>query len=166
MKKHSSSGKRIQQVLASIASGIEQSSSIVVSQDWRRARTPQQQESVHRLLYSRLEFSGDGKFVKTGKNNSMQKKVDRVNMIISRLLEVETVGLDLTLRFSQNDFPSQGLPMFSSRDFRAKRPEKEQRDRFSHQMRIRREIGREVTLDMATVPSLGTKPFFSEFSRH
>src|SRR5580704_7374370 len=87
-------------------------------------------------------------------------------MIVSRLLEVETVSLDLMLRLSQNDFPSQGLPMFCPRDFRAQRPEKEQRDCFSHEVRIRREIGREVTLDMAAVQSLGTKPFFSEFSGH
>ena len=96
----------------------------------------------------------------------MQKKVDRVNMIVSRLLEMKTVGLDLMLRLPQDNFPSQGLPMFCPRDFRAQHPEKEQRDRFSQQMRIRRKIGRQVTLNMAAVQSLGTKPFFSEFSRH
>src|SRR5580700_3380191 len=137
MKKHGSSGKRIQQVLSSIPSWIEQSPSIVISQEWRRARTSQQQQSVHHLLDGLLEFSGDGEVVETGKDNSMQKKVDRVNMIVSRLLEMKTVGLDLMLRFSQNDFPSQRLPMFRTGDFRAKRPEKEQCDRFSHQMRIR-----------------------------
>ena len=137
MKKRRAGGQRIQKVLASIASGIEQPSSVIVSQGGWRAGPPKQQQGFQHLFQHFLELTRHPEIVEASQDRSVQKEIERVDVITSRSLKMETVGLDLTARLLQDNFPATQFPLFRSRQLRAQRPQKQERDGLSQQVRIR-----------------------------
>src|SRR5712691_9824084 len=81
----------------------------------------------------------------------MKKEVQSVNVIVQRLFEVNAIRAHLPLRRLQYNLPPGLLPARRRRDLRIQSPEKEQRNRFTQQMSVGREISRQVALDVAPV---------------
>src|SRR6185369_5172000 len=69
----------------------------------------------------------------------VKKEVDRIDVVIGRLFEMEAIGLNLTVCLGLHDLPSQVTPQFRFRGF-TQGPNEEKGDSLAHQMRIRGEV--------------------------
>ena len=76
-------------------------------------------ENIEHFPQYLVERPRNRKAVFTGKVPCLQKKVERVHMVVKGLLEVHSVGADLALRLFQKDSPSLISPVFGCRNLRA-----------------------------------------------
>src|SRR5207237_5727706 len=89
-----------------------------------------------------------------------------VDVIVSGLLEMQTIAQHLARCLLLDDLPSTLLPTICCSDFGTERTDKKQGDCFSEQMGIGREIGGKVVLDVPTIDTEGPQPFVTKAGQH
>src|ERR1700722_10176142 len=152
-------------MLAAIAPRIEQTASIIVTESRRCSSAPEQTENRQHLLQRVFKGFRDFYAVYAGQYRRMQKEIERINVIIGGLLKVKSVQSDLPGRLLQNDLPPEPFPVLGGGQFRTQDSQEKQGNAFSKQVRVGREIGREVAFDISAMQRQTAEPFISEI-RH
>src|ERR1700733_14259876 len=93
----------------------------------------------------------------------MQEKIERIDVVIERLLEIDAVGANLPRGLAHQSFPSFISPTRGVRYLRIKGTDKKERKRFSKKMGVGREISREKALDISAVECQRGQKFGTEF---
>src|ERR1043165_7775089 len=78
----------------------------------------------------------------------MQVEIGRVAMVVTRLLEVDTVALHVNRKLLDEDAAAEFLPAFRFLELRQQRADVKKSERFPRQVRVRAEVSREVRLEM------------------
>src|SRR5277367_2890868 len=99
-------------MFGSIAARIENSSAIVVAKAVGRTGLGYGAKNVKHFRQSLIEAGGNLHAVPRRQQSRMQKKVQRVHVIVERLLEIYSVGTHLTVRLLQHDAPAFRTPAF------------------------------------------------------
>src|SRR6266550_8852968 len=146
-----SDGQRIGHVLGAIALRIKNSATIIVPEAFWRPRLRERLHYGKHSAQCSVILRWDFQSVLRSQHSCMKKEVERVNVVMQRLFEVNAIRTHLALRSLQHNFPPGLLPATRRRDLRIKRAEKEQRNRFTQQMSVGRKINRQVALDVASV---------------
>src|SRR5207248_1634133 len=108
-----------------------QAASIVISQRWRIAGAAECSQHVQHALEGSLEFLRQLDIVYGRKHRGMQKEIQRISVIVDRLLEMQTVGMNLPFGFVDDDFPAALLPSARQSKFRTHSPDKKQAHAFA-----------------------------------
>src|SRR5205807_10031014 len=95
----------------------------------------------------------------------MQEHIQRINVIVRRLFEVESVSPHLPRRFTIEDVPSAPLPAFGQLEFGKKSPEKEQRQSLAQKMSIRRKVCGQIGLKVTPVEAQCISPVPAQLRR-
>src|SRR5690349_20680247 len=86
-----------------------------------------------------------------GQQQCVEIEIDRVSVVIGRLLEVDAVREQLPLELLRQNRAAEHAPTLSKCEFWKCRADVQQPERFAGKMRVRTEIGREIPLDVSRV---------------
>ena len=92
----------------------------------------------------------------------MKEKVQRVNVIVSGLLEMQAVGANLFLGLLDNEIPTSFPPPPRGNKLRAQRAHEKQRHRFAQKMGIGSEVSGQIAHDVPSVQRLRGPEFRRE----
>jgi cytoskeletal protein CcmA (bactofilin family) len=81
----------------------------------------------------------------------MRVEVRRVTMIVARLLKIDAVGKNMTIKLFQQNASSGCAPDLRAAQLRQQRAQIKESQGFARQMRIRAEVGGEIRLQVARV---------------
>src|SRR5215217_3257884 len=81
----------------------------------------------------------------------MDIKIRRVALVIACLLEIDTVRLNLSPQFIDEDLEAQRTPVFGFGEFRQEQPDVEKPERFAGDVCVGAEIGGEKRLEMQSI---------------
>ena len=95
----------------------------------------------------------------------MKEKVQRINVVVRRLLEMKAIGTYLSSRLLLREAPTLRPPMDRARKRRIKGTEEEESHNFAEQMGIGGGVGREISSDVTCVEALGNSQFIEEVQR-
>src|SRR5580658_8427186 len=112
MEKNCPGCQWVKEMLAAIAPRIEEPPAIVIPELGRRAGAPEQAQSGQHPLQRILQTLWNRNIICACQNGGVKKKIERIHVIIGRLLEVEAVCLNLPVRLSYDNLPAQRLPAF------------------------------------------------------
>ena len=79
---------------------------------------------------------GKGHVVQRSQDARMKQKVQSVNMVVGRLLEIKPIRPHLALRFSGHDIPALVLPTKRGAQFRTERADEKQGDSLAQQVGV------------------------------
>src|SRR6185312_92019 len=104
------SRERIQQMLGAVAAAVKQAPAIVIAEPRRNPCLTNAEQRIEHLLKSTLQVFGNGNVVARRQHDGMQKKVQRIHVIIGGLLEMHSIREHLRLRFLKHNLPAEPLP--------------------------------------------------------
>src|ERR1700677_1052311 len=107
LKQNCTCGQWIQHMLAAIPPRIEDTPAVVIAETRRRTTTTQQVKSGQHFFQSGFKAFRNRDAVQSCQYVRVQKQIERVDVVIRRLLEMKSVGADLTAALSQHDLPAQ-----------------------------------------------------------
>src|ERR1700694_5669475 len=165
-EKHGTSRKRIQQMPGAIPLRIEETSSVVVAESRKLATSPQQAKNIQHSFKSLVECGNRREVIQRSQNTCMQEEVYRIDVIVSGLFEVESIGAHLALRFLLHNLPSSFTPGLRGLELRAEHSDEEKRNTFSEQVSVRRKISREMNINVASGDSQRPKPLRAKLRGH
>ena len=158
--------RRIQQMPGTIALRIEETSSVVVAESRKLATSPQQAKNIQHSFKSLVECGNRREVIQRSQNTCMQEEVYRIDVIVSGLFEVESIGAHLALRFLLHNLPSSFTPWLRGLELRAEHSDEEKRNTFSEQVSVRRKISREMNINVASGDSQRPKPLRAKLRGH
>src|ERR1700683_3731240 len=103
LEKNGSRRQRIQETIVAITAGIEEPAAIIIPKPWRRPGPAEQTQGREHLSQRALQAGRDGNVIERRENGGVQNKIERVYVIISRLLEVKYARLYMQFRLSDHD---------------------------------------------------------------
>ena len=128
-------------MLGPVAPRIPQAAAVIVAEAFGRACLREGGDDVEHSLEHGVVGWGDFESIARLEQARIEEEVERVDVVIERLLEVHSIGTHLALRFVQHNFPGGFSPARGALDLGIQSSEKKQGNRFSQQMRVRRKIG-------------------------
>ena len=133
--------ERVGHVFSPIAAWIEEAAAVIVAETLGGSGLRERLDNVEHAAYDFVIGGRNFDSISRGQQAGMQKKVERIHVIVERLLEINAVGTNLASGFVQQDLPAVVFPIRRARHLRIKRSDEEERQRFAEQMRVGREIG-------------------------
>src|SRR5690348_2203091 len=97
-------------MLGAIAPGIEQPSAVIIAKARRRSSLAENAQNFQHPDQRLIELRGNRDPISFGKDSRVKEKVQRVDVIVDGLFEVEAVSSHLTLRFLDHGLPAAGAP--------------------------------------------------------
>src|SRR5262249_37383163 len=110
---------------------IEHTPPVVVPPSRWCACAAQDRQRLKHALNRFSEFRWNWQPIQRCQQSRMQKEIQCIDMVISRLFKIETVGPDLSLRLSKQNFPPLPFPLRGSSQFGAQYSDEEQCHRFA-----------------------------------
>ena len=163
--KNCAQGERIGHVLDLIPPRIEDSASVIIPETFCGTDFGKRLDDIQHFLQYVVELLGNREAVLARKDSRVQEKIERVYVVVKRLLEVNAVGADLPFRLFQYDAPSVILPAFCGRNLRAQRADEEKRNRLAEEVSVGREIRRQIAFDISSMRLQSEKKIRLEGSR-
>ena len=143
--------QRVGHALGPVAARIEDATAVVIAEARQRTRLREIAQRGQHPTDRVVERARDVDAVSLRQDPGVQEEVHGVHVIVDRLLEVHPVGEHLPLGGALHDAPSELAPSARRGQLRAQHADEEQRHALAQQMRVRREVGRPVPLQVAAV---------------
>src|SRR5580704_1541483 len=112
-------GDRMGHMLDAISNWIKKSAAVIIPKAFGRTTRGKRLDHVQHFLQNIIELFGNVYTALAREMSRMQKKIERVYVIVERLFEIDSVGADLPFRFFQYDFPTLVLPALRRSNLRA-----------------------------------------------
>src|SRR6185369_11781194 len=108
-------------MLRPVTTRIKKTSAIIVTEGDSWARLRECLDYLGHLLNLRVQVSRNHKSIQRCKQPEVEEEVQRVDMIVKCLLEIDSIRSNLALCFSKHDAPRFLLPAFRAWDLRVQR---------------------------------------------
>jgi len=146
-------------VFGAITARVEESPAIIVAETLRWSGLRKSLHDSQHSAEDRVILGRNPESIFRCQQARMEKEIERVHVVVQRLLEVDAIRPDLVLCFFDQDFPSGFLPARGGCDLRIQDAEKEDCGGFADQVGVRREVSRKVALDIPSMQSQQRKQF-------
>src|SRR5450631_1303475 len=140
MEHRGSHRERVCHMFCMVTPGIEDAAAVVVAESvwW-----PYLGDCLHNCkhpLDRLVKAGGNLDCVSQTKQSCMHQEIEGVDVVVQRLLEIDSIRSNLAPGFLLKDDPTLRFPFACGRNLRAERPDEEERNRFAQQMSVRRKI--------------------------
>src|SRR5581483_6124501 len=89
---------------------VEHSTSIIIAEALRCTGLTERLQDVQHLLHHRIEFLGNRESIQRRERARVQKEIERVHVVVERLLKINAVGPNLSSSLAHHDVPAYLLP--------------------------------------------------------
>src|SRR5207245_5974255 len=97
-------------MLDAISRGVENPSTIVIAEAFRRSGMRERFNNVDHSFQHRIEVDGNVPPIALGQHAGVHEKIQRVHVIMQRLFEVNTIASNLPLGLAQDELPTTLVP--------------------------------------------------------
>src|SRR5258706_8866007 len=118
-------------MFCAVAPRIEKTAAVVVTEAVRRSYLSEGLHDYKHFPDHFVEAGGNLGAIAGSEQARMQKEIERIDVVVQGLLEIDSVGPNLALGLLLNDPPALLSPRFGGRNLRAESSNEQQSNRFA-----------------------------------